>query len=223
MKAVPVKSAEHCRLNRYKRRGNTIKVNEKEALLQQLSDIKAPEPVSWWPPAPGWWVLALLIVLALTWGTWLWLQHRKHTRYRKQALRILHDIEAQKQFVPPAQSLEKILSLLKRSALTAYKHSRNTIAHLYGHEFFVFLEATLKQSTIKIEPRWHNAIYQPGIAAQPNFPLHQFLDFTRYWIKQHRNLQATELQQLMHHANINNQPQPYSHASTTAAVEAKGV
>lgn len=198
-------------------------MNEKEALLQQLSDIQTPEPVGWWPPAPGWWVLALVLVLALAWGVWRWLQYRKHTRYRNQALRILRDIEAQKQLVPPAQSLERIHALLKRSALTTYKHSRNTIAHLYGRDFFVFLEATLKQSTIKIDARWHNALYQPGIAAQPNFPLHQFLDFTRFWIKQHRKLQATELQQLMQNANIKNQPQPYGNARKTVVMEAKGV
>lgn len=177
-------------------------MNEKEALLQQLSDIKTLEPVGWWPPAPGWWVLAFLLVLALSLGIYFWLQHRKNTRYRKQALRILSNIETERPHVPPVETLEKIQALLKRTALTAYKHSRNNIAHLYGHDFFVFLQATVNHLPIRIDARWHNALYQPGLAAHTNFPMHLFLDFARYWIKQHQKLPVSELQHRLQLAKI---------------------
>lgn len=34
-----------------------------------LRDIRGLDPVSWWPPGPGWWLLtgALLILLYLAW------------------------------------------------------------------------------------------------------------------------------------------------------------
>ena len=38
---------------------------DSEELLAQLADIHLPEPVSFWPPAPGWWVLAVIILIAL--------------------------------------------------------------------------------------------------------------------------------------------------------------
>lgn len=37
---------------------------DSEELLAQLADIHLPEPVSFWPPAPGWWILALLLLIA---------------------------------------------------------------------------------------------------------------------------------------------------------------
>lgn len=42
------------------------------AQLQQLRDIRLPEPVGWWPLAPGWWALIALLcslmLLIIAWG-----------------------------------------------------------------------------------------------------------------------------------------------------------
>ena len=44
---------------------------DSEELLAQLADIHLPAEVSYWPPAPGWWVLALLLL-----GSGFYLIHR---------------------------------------------------------------------------------------------------------------------------------------------------
>lgn len=31
--------------------------------MNELKDIHLPDPVSWWPPAPGWWLLAVIVAL----------------------------------------------------------------------------------------------------------------------------------------------------------------
>ena len=50
--------------------------------LEQLRDIHLPQAVHWWPPAPGWWVVAALS-LALT----IWLVRFLQRRYRRQYFR----------------------------------------------------------------------------------------------------------------------------------------
>ena len=50
-----------------------------EELLQGLRDIQLPESVPFWPPAPGWWLLALLLAASLSCGFF--------TLYRRRALR----------------------------------------------------------------------------------------------------------------------------------------
>lgn len=52
-----------------------------------LRDIHLPAEPSWWPPAPGWWVLAALALLALA---WLWRRHA-HKRLLRRAQRRLHE------------------------------------------------------------------------------------------------------------------------------------
>src|SRR5690606_7958549 len=41
--------------------------------LDQLEPLIAPAPINWWPPAPGWWLLALLLPVVL-WGAFKLLQ-----------------------------------------------------------------------------------------------------------------------------------------------------
>lgn len=38
---------------------------DSEELLAQLADIHLPAAISYWPPAPGWWVLACLVIALL--------------------------------------------------------------------------------------------------------------------------------------------------------------
>ena len=53
----------------------------------KLRDIHLPAPPSWWPPAPGWWVLAALVLLALVIGVWTWRRHRRVISQRQRVLR----------------------------------------------------------------------------------------------------------------------------------------
>lgn len=38
-----------------------------QSVLNELHDIQEPTQISAWPPAPGWWILGLVLILSLVW------------------------------------------------------------------------------------------------------------------------------------------------------------
>ena len=98
-----------------------------------LHDIHLPDAVSWWPPAPGWWLLCGLGLLLLA-GLLLFRRHRLRSRYRRLAL---HEIEQLVQF-PPADLAAELSQLLRRAALCHYP--RRVCAGLCGEDWLEFLD-----------------------------------------------------------------------------------
>lgn len=101
-----------------------------------LRDIHLPEAVSWWPPAIGWWLLPVILVLIalLFYKLNKMRLLRKQTAYRKMAQTELDMIR--KQFNDKQDSAELIRSvstLLRRIALSYMP--RETIASLTGKQW----------------------------------------------------------------------------------------
>ena len=57
--------------------------------LAQLRDIHLPPPISWWPLAPGWWILIFAGTFASIWLTKTLVQTYRSNLYRRQALKKL--------------------------------------------------------------------------------------------------------------------------------------
>lgn len=61
--------------------------------LQQLHDIVEAQPVSWWPLAPGWWILTIVTIGLIIWALrFLYLRHVR-LRWKRQALKELVQLE----------------------------------------------------------------------------------------------------------------------------------
>ena len=110
-----------------------------------LRDIHLPEPVSWWPIAPGWWLLlaALLILFILVFVA------RKIYRSKQLKRDINSELENIKQQFQKTQNksqLAKALSiLLRRANITYYSRSRfngESIAGLTGEDWLAWLDKT---------------------------------------------------------------------------------
>lgn len=113
-------------------------MNPQDALLAQLRDIHGAPEVAWWPPAPGWWILAVLVMIGIA----LLVRHYLRARsVRQRRERLLHFIEWIETSVDaenaPGLFLSNLNRVFKLVALRAFPDSR--CAHLAGNEWVAFL------------------------------------------------------------------------------------
>lgn len=118
---------------------------DSEELLAQLADIHLPEAVSYWPPAPGWWALALIIIVAA-----VWLSNRAAAKSRQHKIRSQALAELEKCYSNHANGSEtdpntlklrfvnEANSVFKRVAL--YHFPNDDIAGLQGDGWVDFIK-----------------------------------------------------------------------------------
>lgn len=129
---------------------------DSEELLAQLADIHLPEPVSYWPPAPGWWLLALaLLALAIYAGR----RYRRYHRLHKVCNEALAELERCYQQLAEADTaaldgaklryLNQVNSVIRRVALVHYPQS--SIASLDGRAWVDFIREKGESSAMTEE------------------------------------------------------------------------
>ncbi len=104
-----------------------------------LRDIHLPEPIGWWPLAPGWWLLVIGIPLSLFLLAWLW-RLLKRKSVKKLALMELETIVLGDE--EPKDKVQKLAILLRRTCLSNFP--REEVAGLTGDEWLEFLDRPLK-------------------------------------------------------------------------------
>ena len=111
----------------------------------ELKDIHLPEPISWWPVAPGWWILATSILLIFI----VFFIIRKIYLSRQLKRDICSELEKIKQQFQETQNksqLAKSLSILLRRASITY-FPANNIAGLTGRDWLLYLDTTRANSS----------------------------------------------------------------------------
>ena len=108
----------------------------KEALLTQLKDIKVPEPISWWPLAPGWYILMVLLLIMIILSVTLIYKTKAKKKYLtslQSEITNLYD-----QYPNDShQYAQRLSPLLKRIALLRFTPIE--INQLHGKAWEVFL------------------------------------------------------------------------------------
>jgi hypothetical protein len=148
--------------------------------LSRLNDIVEPTPVSWWPPAPGWYVLAGVASVLLATAAWVAFSRWRRNRYRREALKLLETMPKE------TTSLPQVAELLKRVALAAYP--RESVASLHGIDWWKFLDESgqrvlFSNGTGKL---MEDAVYRPNQVSATSAELTDLFVDVRYWITNHR-------------------------------------
>ena len=100
-------------------------MNPNDVSSLPLRDIHLPGPIGWWPPAPGWWILAALLLAAVA----LYALRYYQSRHRRAALRSLREVrQALEQGVEPVACLQNVSTVLRRFAMTTAAAARRRAA-----------------------------------------------------------------------------------------------
>ena len=136
--------------------------------FDQMHDIVVPDPVSWWPLAPGWWVVALALAIALIWWGVQRYHRWKNNAYRRAALKELENVAS-----------ADIPALVKRVCLSSYP--REQVATLSGEAWLEFLDQSGNTQEFTQGP----GRYLLELSSNPhpnNIPIRDLIQVIRKWI-----------------------------------------
>ena len=150
-------------------------------LLSQLRDIHGAPEAPWWPPAPGWWVLAALVAILLFLAIRKLMQQYRVRQRRLQLISFLEkverDVDPRKQ---PEEYLASLNRVLKIVALRAFPGSH--CAQMQGREWTDFLQIKLGEKA----PGDELSILATGpYQRHPRFDAGTLSEITRLWIMQY--------------------------------------
>ena len=107
-----------------------------------LRDLHLPEAISWWPLAPGWWVVIGITLIVIGYFLQRYLERRARGAARRHALQqldgLLNDYESHRNVVTFAAQVSELL----RRAMLAYAPRQN-IAGLTGEAWLAWLDHDL--------------------------------------------------------------------------------
>lgn len=153
-------------------------------LLNTLRDIHEPAAPGFWPPAPGWWLLALLLFALCA-----WLGFRAELRRRRRApiRQAVAELGAWQRRVTDTRGADApadadaLAALLKRAALCRYP--RATVAGLSGEAWLRFLDRTGATAEFSRGPG--RVLGDDRYARTPDLRPEPLAALARTWLERH--------------------------------------
>ncbi|MGD2083538.1 MAG: DUF4381 domain-containing protein [Chromatiales bacterium] len=107
----------------------------------QIRDIHGLDAISWWPPGPGWWLIAAAVFLA-TAGIWLLLRYNRERpilapKWQRDARRRLRSLRKRQAHMSTKEIAGELSELMRRIAMARF--GRRVCAGLSGEEWLDWL------------------------------------------------------------------------------------
>lgn len=157
-----------------------------------LKDIHLPSTVSWWPLAPGWWMIILLVLLMLL----AWRFRRQIRAWLAPGIRSIAlsrlDKIANNHQLNNQQKVQGISQLLRQSAISST--SREQVAGLAGDQWLEFLDGDDPQQPFSkgVGRSLIDAPYRPDTKVD----VESLLKLARNWLKENTGRRANKAKRL---------------------------
>ena len=151
--------------------------------LAQLRDIHLPQPVEAWPPGPGWWLLAALLLALLGGLTWWTVRRYRGNAWRRQAHRELDQAYRNWQsHGDDSKFLQQLSEILKRAAI---RGTAQDVAALCGARWSRYLDERWEHTPARgfTALDFGEAVYRPDVAGTE---IKELYGLGQRWLRQLR-------------------------------------
>lgn len=155
--------------------------------LAQLRDIHLPNAISLWPPAPGWWIVALIAIIIIALISIVIRQRAAANYYRKLALIELKTLDKSDH----SSYLQQLNQLLKQTAIAS--GCNHDVGSISGNKWLIFLDQSFSKRYNK-RNNYNGDCFSNGVgevlglgpyAKHSKYQLDELENLAQRWIKHH--------------------------------------
>ncbi|RYY75548.1 MAG: DUF4381 domain-containing protein [Gammaproteobacteria bacterium] len=153
--------------------------------LAQLQDIHLPPEIGLWPPAWGWWMLALIVVAVISALVFFIRQKKQRNAYRALAIAELNNIHKKYSVEQNSEYLQNLSIILRRTALSGFDSQFN--ASLKGRDWLEWLDQQCVKANGQFSKGVGSALLIGPYQKNPEFNRDELHRLSLLWVKEHRN------------------------------------